>query len=249
MLVLVAAAVLFAPLATANAEGPDNQAAAPECAEPPCGYITPIIDLVFPDKLDCGTGAVLGAEPSPADCLAPPTASQPVVMQGTLRWYWDASYEGTYPADPSEPIEISFGKTSTHPSWIDFSVEPSTFTIDNVALLDPTNFIFEQKDDGTVIVFFWFEEPITVTFSRTGEPSQADIESMNKQSGVQQVFVKVKSTSSGTQFKESYGIELFKFHGANDPDVVGLIDASEAAPAPGLWLAVPALLAAAIRRR
>jgi MYXO-CTERM domain-containing protein len=265
------AATLAAPLAGASeavpaAEGNPRPAAASEaagvlhgapvtgamdaaCTSPPCGYITPIIDLVFPDKLDCGTGHTLGAEASPEDCMTPPTADHPVPLDGTIRWYWDASYEGTYPADPAQPITITFGKTSTHPAWIDFAIEPSEFVIDNLVLFNPQNLKLEEKPDGTYAVFFWFEQPVTITFTRSGEPSADDLDAMRKQDGVQQIFVKVKSTSSGTQYKEAYGIELFKFHGGNDPQVKPQVE-EEAEPTPvGALVPVAALGAALYVRR
>lgn len=234
------AILLVAPAASAQAMEAD-------CSAAPCGYINPIINLDFPEKLDCGVGNVLGAEPTPEDCMTPPATGESLVLDGTLQWYWDASYDGTYPADPSEPIEISFGQTSTHPGWIDFSIEPSGFTIDNTVLFDPQNFRPIVHDDNSVQAFFWYEEPVTITFTRTGEPTAEELEDMRNKDGVQPVFVKVKSTSSGTQYKEAYGIELFRFHAANDPELAPLV--SHETPSPGLAFLLAAIGAAGVAAR
>lgn len=230
----------------ARPELPADAPAAAACA-PPCGYISPIIDLVFPEKPACGAGQAVLADGTPDDCLLLMERGGSVTLDGTLRWYWEISEEGTYPNDPQQDIEISFGGTQSNPDWLEVDVEPGGFTIDTVALFD-ANENWRVDDSGAEPrVWYWFERNITVTFTRTGDPSDDDLRLIEDRGGVRSVFVKAKSTASGDRYKESFGVEEFRFDATAEPGLDALRD--EEAPGLPLVLGIAALAACAAAAR
>ena len=233
----------FVPLASAEAVADSNA----DCALPPCGYIVPQMALDFPDKPLC-KAATLGGQVDLTTCMTLPAPGESVTQQGTLRWYWDITQDGTYPIDPMVPIVIAFSGTATNPSYLDLKVEPASFTLDAVAMVHPDNL---KVDAATTQVWFWFEKPITVTITRSGEPNEADLEKVSNAGGVQKVFLKGKSNASGTYFKEAFGVEEFRFNASQDPAVVA--NNSDSQDAPGLGalslLGVLGLALLALRRR
>lgn len=233
--------LLLLPWATAEPEGPDTRCTAP------CGWINPIIDLHFPDKPLCGGDLVLGTGGTASDCLAPPTRDKPLVLEGTVRWYWDVTSEATYPNDPTQDIVITFTGNIANPQWISFRVEPESYTLTTVDLFSPENFQVQENSGTDAQVFFWFERPITVTFERTGEPTGEDLQRLRDRDGIQSVFLKARSTASGDRFREGFGIEEFKFRAGSDPELAGSL--SQPAPAVGPVFPAAAVALALVLRR
>lgn len=251
---LASAALLLATLPAASAETAQPPAAGAclgAAAAPPCGYIVPQLALDFPDKPAC-KAATLGGEVDLSTCLQMPAAGESLVQEGVLRWYWDITQDGTYPADPMQPIVISFTGTATNPEWLDVQVEPASFTLDAVALASPLNMKTESEDPTAPQVWFWFERPITVTLTRTGDPDPAGLEKIGNSGGVQKVFLKAKSNASGAYFKEAFGVEEFRFNAYSDPAIATSAGGdSQDAPGVGLvaLLGAVALALVASRRR
>lgn len=249
--------VLLAPIAlgsggAAQADAGTGPVGDQECvggtgAAAPCGWIAPILDLRFPEKPDCGGGYVLGVEAGPEACMVPPTADEPVTLEGTLNLYWDVSNDGTYPAEPLDEIQVDFRTSPGNPDWIRFEVEPSGFTLTNQDLVDPQR--FRTTGEGLdAKVYYWYEEPITITFTRHGDPDSGELQEMRDAGGVQQVYARVQSSASGDRIREGFGIESFKFHGENDPVIA---DGLRETPFPvvPMSLAALAVTAWAARRR
>lgn len=236
------------PLATAEAPAEVGAlAAASSACAPPCGYIVPQMALDFPDKPQC-KAATLGGDVDLSTCMTLPAPGEAVVQEGVLRWYWDITQDGTYPIDPLDPIVIAFSGTATNPTYLDIKVEPESFTLDAVAMVLPENM---RIDLATTQVWFWFEQPINVTITRTGDPAPEDLEKVSNANGVQKVFLKAKSNASGTYFKEAFGVEEFRFNAAQDPAVTAANGDSQDAPGIGplALLSVLGLALLALRRR
>jgi hypothetical protein len=197
---------------------------------PPCGYIVPQLALDFPDKPPC-KAATLGGEVDLSKCLPLPADGESVVQKGTLRWYWDMTQDGTYPIDPQQPIVIQFSGTATNPKYLQLKVEPESFTLDAAAMASPENV---KADAGGSKVWFWFEKPITVTITRSGGPSEQDLEKVANAGGVQKVFLKAKSNASGAYFKEAFGVEEFRFNAYQDPAIRSASGGSGSKASPGV---------------
>lgn len=215
------------------------------CAAPPCGYIVPQMALDFPDKPLC-KAATLGGEVDLSTCMKLPAAGETVTQAGVVRWYWDITQDGTYPIDPMVPIVIAFGGTATNPSYLDLKVEPESFTLDAAAMVHPDNLKVEGQQ-----VWFWFEEPITVTIARTAEPAPEDLAKVSNANGIQKVFLKAKSNASGTYFKEAFGVEEFRFDTSEDAYFTSAAGGSQDAPGLGplALLGALGLALVALRRR
>ncbi len=214
LLALVAAGALIA--APTTAAEPTAQADN-ECSEPPCGWIAPLLDLLIEDKPACSGGYILGGELDPSECMTPPQEGQPLVMEGEFRLYWELCEEATYLNDVQDPIEVSFSSTNRNPSFLKFQMEPSSFTLDTATLLNPQYIVLGEKADGSPTCWYDYRQPITLTFTREGEPSEADIETIQNQNCVAQYYIKMQSDESGERFKSGWGIEPFRFHMLNDP--------------------------------
>lgn len=235
---LPAILLLLALLPTASASTGDPAAGSADTAAacaasgafPPCGYIVPQLALDFPDKPPC-KAATLGGEVDLSKCLPLPADGESVVQKGTLRWYWDMTQDGTYPIDPQTPIVIQFSGTATNPKYLSLKVEPESFTLDAAAMASPENM---KADAGGSKVWFWYEKAITVTITRSGEPSEQDLEKISNAGGVQKVFLKAKSNASGAYFKEAFGVEEFRFNAYQDPSIQAQSGGSESKGSPGL---------------
>src|SRR5581483_1839320 len=171
----------------------------------PCGYVAPLIDMVFEGKKNCG-----GATVDLSKCYTVPEPGKPLVVKGVLEYYWKESEDLTYPSDPNAPVEISFAHSASDPKWLDFKVEPATFTIDQQGFLDPTNSKVDQSTSPPT-VYFWFQRDITITFTRNADPTANEVQGISNHDGVQEVYVKAKSTDSGQYIKASFGGETFRF--------------------------------------
>jgi hypothetical protein len=239
----LSAALLLLALVPAGSSVPAASQA--ECAAPPCGYIVPQLALDFPDKPTC-RAASLGAAVDLSTCLELPAEGESVTQEGMLRWYWDITQDGTYPADPAQPIVIAFSGTATNPDWMELTVEPASFTLDAVALVNPTN--MRLSEEGAQL-WFWFESPITVTLTRTGSPDEAGQETIDNSGGVAKVFLKAKSTASGAYFKEAFGVEEFRFNAYADPMLEPADEQGAPALSPLLLLGALAAVAGLLRRR
>lgn len=240
---LVASAMIASVPAANAAESTDS-----ECAAPPCGWIAPLLDLIIDDKPACGGGYILGGELNPADCLAPPQDGEPLVLEGTFRLYWELCEEATYLNDAQDPIEVRFSSTNRNPTFIDYSIEPSTFTLDTVTLFSPDYIVPGEKHDGSPTCWYDYQQPITITFTRNGDPGEADIESILNQNCVAQYYVKIQSDESGERFKAGWGIEPFRFHMLNDPLGTEICE-GKTTPALGAAPLVAGLGAVALARR
>jgi len=177
-------------------------------AHPPCGYINPILDLDFPSKPKCA--ATLGVT-DPAACIPLPAENGTVRYAGVVRWYWKESEDLVYAPDPNSPIQISFAGTSGNPSWLTFKVDPPTFTITAQDLVDPRNSKVDNSGSAPV-VYYWYERAINVTFTRTGSPDAAGLDDLRNKDGILEVYVRGKSTASGTTYNAGFGGEYFRFN-------------------------------------
>jgi hypothetical protein len=254
VLLLLAA---LTPLASSQAPDASGAGGAGAClaagaGAPPCGYIVPQLSLDFPDKPTC-KAETLGGPVDLSKCIPMPETGGSSEQKGVLRWYWDMTQDGTYPIDPQQPIVIQFSGTATNPGYMELKVEPASFTLDAVAMASPENMKPETSGTSTR-VWFWFERPITVTITRTDDPGPADLEKIGSAGGVQKVFLKAKSNASGAYFKESFGVEEFRFNAYGDPAIAASAGAGGNQESPGAGvlplLGVVALAAAvALRRR
>jgi hypothetical protein len=249
-LLLPFAASSSAPAETAEAPvaGVDAASAAACAAAPPCGYIVPQMALDFPDKPLC-KAATLGGAVDLSTCMPLPGPGESVQQQGTLRWYWDITQDGTYPIDPTVPIVIAFSGTATNPTYLQISVEPAEIVLDAAEMANPAYYKPDESNPQQV----WFEvkKDITVTIQRTGDPAPEDLEKVANGNGVQKVFLKGKSNASGSYFKEAFGVEEFRFDATQDPAVLASTGASQDSPGLGplALLAVLGLALLALRRR
>jgi hypothetical protein len=259
LLPAVLLAALLLPFAasgsTAPADGPAQVVDAPSAASgldclaaPPCGYIVPQMGLDFPDKPLC-KAATLGGTVDLATCMTLPGPGESVQQHGVLRWYWDVTQDGTYPIDPMVPIVIAFSGTATNPSYLTLTVEPAEIVLDAVEMVNPA--YYKPDESNPQQVWFEVERDITVTIQRTGDPAPADLEKVANGNGVQKVFLKGKSNASGSYFKESFGVEEFRFDATQDPAVMASTGASNDAPGLGPLALLPVLGLAllALRRR
>ncbi len=234
--------VAHAPAASAdaldalNASGQYEQA---DCAvaNPPCGWINPLIALDFDDKPLCRM--------YPTDCMQPPV-SEPLVLSGEFRWYWEVSEDGTYPDDPATDIVVTFSGTASNPEWVDFKVEPETITITSADLVDPNRYETDASDPANMAVWYSYNEPITITFTRTGEPSAAEMTRIEERGGLQSVFLKAKSSASSDRFKEAFGVEEFRFDAYSDETMEA---PGQEAPGMGMLAGMGVLAAAGVASR
>ncbi len=221
---------------------------ASECSSPPCGWIDPIIDLQFSGKPPCGGFGGLTAAERPTDCLPVPTVDEPVVLEGKFLWYWEVSNDGTYPMDPNEDIRVSFAGAAANPSWIGMEASPSEFVITMQDLVSMDHYVVDDSDPSAIRIWFHYEEPVTVTFTRTGEPDAADLDRLSERNMIQNFFIKVRSTASGDRYKEAFGIEEVRFDTCADESICtqSVSSASKGIPALGLLLVVGSLMAVAV---
>lgn len=212
---LAAALALVAGLVPAQAAFAVEPVAA--CAAPPCGYIVPAISLDFPEKPICRP-ATLGGPIDLTQCIPLPAVGSSHVENGLFRMSWDITQDGTYPADPTQPIVVTFGGTSSNPKWIDLVVEPASVEISAADLNNPQYLQFNQE---TQSLWFWYEVPLKVTFTREGAgDDEASEKRIERQQGAVQVFLKAKSSASGQYFKEAFGVEEFRFNPCSSDDAL-----------------------------
>ncbi|MCA1810827.1 MAG: hypothetical protein LC623_02315 [Halobacteriales archaeon] len=228
--------------ATLQALAAPAASAASGCAGPPCGYITPIVDLEFADKPKCsGSPGSIDL----AKCIPVPAKGQSVSFTGTFRYYWKLSEDLTYPPG-QEPVVVSFSGVSTNPKWLTFKIEPATITIDAVALVSPQNMRVDRSNPSSPVIYYDFQAPVTVTFTHSGDPDAAALEKIVAKGGIADVYVKAKSSASGAYFKEGFGVESFRFNAA---PLLPQQDASNRAPGGFLAPLLGLCIAALARRR
>lgn len=186
----------------------DLPSAGCKAAAPPCGYINPILDLDFPDKPVCTkTGGAIDL----GKCIPLPAVGESTSFSGTVRWYWKLSEDGTYPPDTSQAIEITFTSVTSNPTWLPFKVEPEKYTIAAVDLLDPRNTKVDDSGPSPVL-YYWFERPVNVTFTRDGLPSVEAAAKIASRDGLLETYIRGRSTPSGTTFNAAFGGEYFRFN-------------------------------------
>lgn len=247
---LVAALLLIVPVTA-------SEQAERECANPPCGWIQPYLDIIVDEKLTCGSGLRLGAEDiDPSECYAAPRDGEPVSIDATFRLYWEVSEEATYPHDPNQPIIVDFSGAGARGRWIQTTVEPNTIELGTTELLDPNNFQILDLESGSPALWYWYEAPITVTFTKVGEPDAKDWDLIEGKGGYQPVFLRTHSGISGAYFKESWALEEFRFFTGDESQYQGYqatgelsAPESENTPAAPLAIGALALLGLALRRR
>jgi hypothetical protein len=152
-------------------------------ANPPCGYIMPYMDTSFEGKERCGTA--FGGDPTGCPLLMAKGESR--TYNGTLVWWWDVTQDGIYP--PSEDIVISFAGTGTNPTWMDFTIDPEQFVIAATDFGSPDYLKPDTTDPANPKVIFRYEKPVTVTITRTGDPSEAELEQLFNKGGLVQFSV------------------------------------------------------------
>jgi hypothetical protein len=231
------AALLLLAAPPAAAQAPDRSSCL--AFAPPCGYITPLMDLEFPEKPKCGAGAG-----GPSRCITIPEEGRSVSFAGKVRWYWKLSEDLTYPPDTQQPIVVSFSGTATNPKFLGLKVEPPQFTIQPSDLFDPRHMPTEGSGLATA-VYYSYEQAVNVTFTRAGAPTAAELDRLAARDGVLSVYLKAQSNANGAYFREAFGIEEFRFNGT------GLLATPETrgAPAPGWAVPLMALAAAVLLTR
>lgn len=190
----------------------DASGAAACAANPPCGYITPLLSLDLADNRPCGFGVAYGEPIDGTQCMAPPMADEPKVMEGEFVLRWSITEEGYYTSDPNDPVVVEFLGPSSNPSFLDFSVEPSTFTLDSSTLADPNYIVSKERGDGSDELWYEYIQPVTVTIERSGEPTFDDLQSIMNRDGQVRFLIRIHSDGSGNTYRDSYGLELFAFH-------------------------------------
>ncbi len=224
------------PSVALTTETPAVAAEAANCAAPPCGWINPLIAMDFADKERCRN--------APDDCMIPPEVGTSMTLEGEFRWYWEVSEEGHYLDDPQTDIEVSFSGTNSNPTWIDFTVEPAGFSITSAELFLPEHYRTEG-DAPDSKVWYDYRVPLSVTFTRTGDPTADELQRMSERGGVQPLFVKAKSTESSDRFKAAFGVEEFRFYTDSAEASTGAGD-DAAIPGVPLGALVAALAAVAV---
>jgi hypothetical protein len=228
-------------------------------AEPPCGYIQPFVNIDIDGKKPC-------KKADHTDCAPLPALGQTVTFKGRFQYYWKLSEDLTYPA--TDPIQVSFGGVASNPKWLTFSVEPKSLAIQPTDLVSPAYIKVDQSGPSPV-VYYWYEQPITITVKHASDPSQAELDRVAAKDGTAILLVKAKTSASGAYYKEGFGTEDFRFDATSLLSTTGeggtvvpvLDDAGHAvpagsapakpSPATGLLAAVGALaaVAALVRRR
>lgn len=243
ILALMSASSVVAEPSTSEAVTSDAS-----CAAPPCGYITPQMNLDFPDKPKCGSG--LRSNFDRTTCIPLPARGESKEFMGTVIWFWDITQDGVYPPDAQTPITIQFSGTATNPKWLALVVEPESITLDLPTMLDPANTKLNTDDPTKPQLYFWYEEPLKITVKRIGDPADADLARLHNQNDIVKMFLKGKSNASGSYFKEAFGVEEFRFDACADPTICGATAGNEA-PAPVAPLVFVGLVAAAafVQRR
>ncbi len=225
------------------------------CVNPPCGYITPLLSLDLLDNRPCGAGVSYGEPIDGTKCMPPPTAEEPKVMEGEFVLRWSITEEGYYTSDPNDPVVVEFLSPSSNPSFLDFTVEPSSFTLDASTLSDPSYIKSKERGDGSDELWYEYIQPVTVTIERTGEPTEEDLQSIMNRDGQVRFLIRIHSDGSGSTYRDSYGLELFAFHvdAAVEGDSLRAISTSEdgrGTPFPAaVGVAGLMLAAVAVRRR
>lgn len=243
----VAVAVLVgvaAATATAPSTGLTPQSGVMcSAASPPCGYISPILDLAFPAKPKCG-GSSSAVDPS--GCITMPAPNGTVRFAGTVTLSWVESEDLTYAPDANAPIVISFSGVPSNPAWLGFKVDPPTYTISAIDLFDARN----SKVDSTgpsPTVYYWYERPINVTFTRSGSPDADGAATLAAGEGLLEIYVRAKSTPSGATFNAGFGGEYFRFN-ASSLAAAASSPVSHSSPA-GILAPAFALLGVTLARR
>ncbi len=226
--ILLAFAVLV-PGAGAQSGQADEPMTDAACAAPPCGWILPNLDIAVEGKLPCGGGRIIYAEGPPDDCFA-------ILAPGESRTYpalvvlkWEITEEGTYPKEIGEDIVIAFSGTAGNAPWISLAITGQDMTdgeyrLDDAALVHPDNLRQRTNTQGQESVWFWFERPIEITFTRTGDPGPESLQTLENRQGVLAYFVKARSSDSGPRFKEGFGIEEFRFNTCTDAGIAARLD-------------------------
>jgi len=216
-LVAPAASTLAAP-ATQPVDGSMR-----DCS-PPCGEINPRILFDFED-LDKDPIALENGEST--------------TFQGEVTFWTDTDDETHAPANPDEPIVISFSFPRL-PAWAQMSIEPTSVEV-------PVNSCaecFQTGDDGTV--HFAYSTPIELTVEAVDTPEVTT----GYEYGKLQVFA--KSTES-TIYNPGYGIREVRVQPGQADDLEAQSsDEGEpsAVPGAGALAAIAATAAAlALRRR
>lgn len=266
--VLVALAGL--PSGSASVQPAPDAAVALACldtaAAPPCGYIVPQITLDFPNKPAC-RAETLGGPIDLGKCIPLPPVDGSHVEEGVMRFSWAISEDGAYPMDAACAtstatggkegcIVITFSGTATNYGWMKIDIDPVEVVLGVDDLANPQNLKTNDQNQ----VWFWYEIPIKVTFTRTGLGDDAkSVERIERAQGATSLFVKAKSSASGQYYKEAFGVEEFRFDTCANDDALaaqvrqcgGASTSGKDSPGFGVLAALVAVgaLALALRRK
>jgi len=242
VLALVAClAFLLVPFAAASVGTAVPPASTAACAGPPCGYITPIVDVDVASKPKCP------GSPGSVDlskCIPLPAKGQSVSFDAVFHYGWKISEDLTYPPG-QDPVVVTFSGVSTNPKWMTMKVDPATITIDAVALMNPQN-MCPDTTNPTAPVSYCFTQPVKITFTHAEDPDAAAIQKVVAKAGLVEMFVKAKSSASGQYFKEGFGVESFRFDARS---VLPPPATSHSSPANGLLAPLAAFAVALLVRR
>jgi hypothetical protein len=194
-------------------------AAAPEppsaqCRGAPCGFVTPILDLHFPDKPFCGANSPILSDEARKDCLPMLALGESLVLEGTVSWSWQFSDEGTYPNDPNTDIVIRFPRNERDPQWMQVTVEPAQFVISTATLMDPRYLDVDESDPTRPVIWYRYEGAITATLTRTADPTPeqvAEIMEREPRGIVKNIYVRATSNESGSYFTRAFGLDPVRF--------------------------------------
>ncbi len=255
---LLAVAAMAIPVAAEPTDLADEL-----CSEPPCGYILPQMDIEVADKMLCGGGYLIYAEGPPEDCYAMLADGESRTFPATLKWFWEMSEDGTYPKETGTEIYITFSGTATNPDWLQATVsgedmQDGAFVVTDADLASPDYIRVMPNAQGNDAVYYWYEKPIDITFTRSGEPSSQELKKLQDRHAVQTFFLKAKSSESGPRFKEAFAVEEFRFNACTDEAMAANIDkcplseetqSGDDVEAPGLPLVGALLILGVLARR
>jgi hypothetical protein len=231
----------------ASAPGPGGQSTTgPSCASPPCGYIVPFVTLSFPNRPRCDLTDAGIAGPH---CTPPPGQNASLVYDGVVTYSWRESEDLTYPVDPNQPIVISFSGIATNPAWLSYKMEPDKLTLTQADMANPQNYRPDQSGGTTPVVWFWYNHTLKLTLTTTRAPDADELRDLETRSGVQDFYIKAKTTPSGNFYQAGFGGSQFRFNGTGLLGTLAASGSTTSSPAWGVAGPAATLVIAAVAGR